>query len=365
MKKNSNEKEHLQNEVVLNNKKETKKRTHFTEAVIAIGIIAMVLLTIYCVFNFRALILASGINNFVHTQKYEKHYVLITDEQEDPLWDSIYQGVKEEGKRYNACVEYLGKSLPTDYSVQELFRIAIDAGVDGIIVVGDESEETVVLINEAVGKGIPVVTVLNDSTASLRQCFIGISNYNMGQEYARQALKLLRNKKGQKICVLMDSGSGDTSKNTTFLGIKETIAAKYPDKETVQIQALAVDDKNTFTSEETIRDLMLDEDNLPDILICLSAVDTRCAYQAAVDYNKVGKIEILGYYASDAILEAIKKDIIYSTIAVDGVQIGTLCIDALQEYEETGYVSGYFPVDTKLITGENVGYYIGQSEQKK
>lgn len=364
MKKNSDEKERLQDEAVIN-KKETRKRTHFTEAAIAIGMIAMVLLTFYCVFNFRAQILASGINNFVHPQKYEKHYVLITDEQEDPLWDSIYQGVKEEGKKYNACVEYLGKSLPTDYSVQELLRIAIDAGVDGIIVVGDESEETVVLINEAVGKEIPVVTVLNDSTASLRQCFVGISNYNMGQEYARQALKLLRNKKGQKICVLMDSGSGDTSKNTTFLGIKETIADKYPDKEIAQIQALAVDDKNTFTSEETIRDLMLDEDNLPDILICLSAVDTRCAYQAAVDYNKVGKIEILGYYDSDAILEAINKDIIYSTISVDGVQMGTLCIDALQEYEETGYVSGYFPVDTKLITGENVDYYIERPEQKE
>ena len=151
MKKNSDEKERLQDEAVIN-KKETRKRTHFTEAAIAIGMIAMVLLTFYCVFNFRAQILASGINNFVHPQKYEKHYVLITDEQEDPLWDSIYQGVKEEGKKYNACVEYLGKSLPTDYSVQELLRIAIDAGVDGIIVVGDESEETVVLINEAVGR---------------------------------------------------------------------------------------------------------------------------------------------------------------------------------------------------------------------
>ncbi len=361
--KKSSETENFQNDLD-KKKKKARKKTHFTEAAIAVGMITMVLLTIYCVFNFRAQIFASGINTIVHPKKYEKHFVLITDEQEDPLWDSIYQGVKKEGKKYDICVEYLGKSLPTDYSVHELFRIAIDADVDGIIVIGDESEETVKLINEAVEKEIPVVTVLNDSTASLRQCFIGVSNYNMGQEYGRQALKLLRNKLGQSVCVLMDSGNGDTSKNTTFLGIKETIAAKYPDIDTVKIQALAVDDKNSFTSEETIRDLMLDEDNLPDILICLSAVDTRCAFQAAVDYNKVGKIEILGYYASDAIMEAIKKDIIYSTISIDGVQMGTLCINALQEYEETGYVSGYFPVDTKLITGENVNYYIEQSKQE-
>ena len=103
---------------------------------------------------------------------------------------------------------------------------------------------------------------------------------------------------------------------------------------------------------------MLDEENLPDILICLNAVDTRCAYQAAVDYNKVGIVEILGYYDSEAILTAVDKRIIYSTISVDGVQMGIQCIEALKEYEETGYVNGYLPVNTKLIDAGNVDYYL-------
>lgn len=348
----------------MKNTRINNKKTHISEIIFAIGIATMIVLTIFSVFLFRVKILESGIREASEAEIYDKHYVLIADDLSDPMWNSIYQGALQQGIKQNVYVEYFGENLPITYSVQQMLRIAIDAKVDGIIVAGDESKETVALIDEAVTKGIPVITVLNDSMSSLRQCFVGVNNYNLGQEYGRQALLLLRDKK-QKIYVLMDSSSEDTSKNTTFLGIKDTIVEKYTDKEYIEIEAIAVDAKNSFISEETIRDLMLDEKNLPDILICLNAVDTRCAYQAAVDYNKVGKVEILGYYDSETILNAVEKNIIFSTIALDGIQMGSLCVDALSEYEQTGYVSGYFPVDTKLINTSNVNYYLDKIQEDK
>ncbi len=340
-------------------------RRHITEFIIIMGILAMILLTVACVAYFRSKIVDAGIQGNSTETYYDKHYVLIADNPDDPIWDSIYEGCKIRGAENGIYVESFGTDLPVEYSVPELLRIAIDSSVDGIIVAGDDSSETIELINAAVDQYIPVVTVLSDSMSSLRQCFVGISNYSLGEEYGKQAINLLELDKRQKIYVLLDSGSGDTSKNTLFLGLKDTIQEQYADSSNVEIQAIAVDENSPFLSEETIRTLMLDEGNLPDVLVCLNAVDTRCAYQAAVDYNKVGIVEILGYYDSEAILNAVDKKIIYSTISVDGVQMGIQCIDALSEYEETGYVSGYLPVNTNVINHRNVGYYLGKVQKNE
>ena len=116
------------------------------------------------------------------------------------------------------------------------------------------------------------------------------------------------------------------------------------------IVASLIDNSRSFQTEESIRDIFLSQEELPDILVCLSAVHTRCAYQAAVDYNKVGTVQILGYYDSEAILDAVSKNILYSTITLDTVQMGRSCVQALEEYVKTGYTNGYRAVDTHLIT---------------
>ena len=45
--------------------------------------------------------------------------------------------------------------------------------------------------------------------------------------------------------------------------------------------------------EESIRTLLLDEANLPEVIICSDAEQTWCVYQSIVDFNMVGKLEII------------------------------------------------------------------------
>ena len=110
-----------------------------------------------------------------------------------------------------------------------------------------------------------------------------------------------------------------------------------------------MDNTGNFSAEESIRDIFLDPQEMPDILLCLNEVYTRCAYQAAVDYNEVGTVQILGYYDSETILSAVAKNIVYSTITMDAEQMGRLCVQALEEYRQTGYTNSYMAVDTRLI----------------
>lgn len=79
-----------------------------------------------------------------------------------------------------------------------------------------------------------------------------------------------------------------------------------------------------------------------------------------MDYNQVGTVQMLGYYDSEAILEAVSKNILYSTIALDTEQMGRLCVQALDEYVETGYTNNYMAVDTRLIRAAEAERLVNQ-----
>lgn len=314
-----------------------------------------------CVFFFRQYLPAPGSSDEGAYEIYSRHYVMITGREDGDFWDRVYESALEEGKKRGAYVERFGGDLAVEYGRKELLKLAIQASVDGIIIPGDEEEETMALLEEAVEQGIPVVNVLQDSMGSARQCFVGNNSYNLGQDYGRQILGILGAEvDGERmfvsepvsVLVLVDEGRTDSSQNLVLLGIRETLENQLLNSSLVTVETRPVDNSRSFSSEESIRDIFLNPEKLPDILVCLSAVHTKCAYQAAVDYNKVGSVQMLGYYDSDAILEAVAKNILYSTTALDTEQMGRLCVEALDEYVETGYTNSYMAVDTRLIRAE-------------
>ncbi len=287
---------------------------------------------------------------------YDRHYVMITGDEDSGLWDAVYESARVEGEKRGIYVERFGDQLAVQYDRTTLVQMALQASVDGIIVNSDETEEMTACIDEAVASGIPVATVLNDCSGSTRQCFVGANNYHIGQEYGKQikkALKKMDTDETVKVLVLTENNSGDTSGNLILLGIRETLEEEIKVTKKVSVGAVWVDNSDSFGAEEYIRDVFLDEEQTPDILVCLSGVYTQCAYQAAVDYNQVGKVQLMGFYDSTQILEALKKNILTLTITPDTEQIGALSVEALDEYRQTGYTNGYTAVDVQLITPED------------
>ena len=284
---------------------------------------------------------------------YDYHYAMITDAGDSDFWDKVYESAKETGLKNNVYVERFGSGLAVEYTKNELIELAIQASVDGIILPGDEEEETLDLLDQAGKAGIPVVTVQTDCSGGLRRCFVGTNNYNLGQDYGKQIAEILKEKKVSEggtvhVLVLMDEDRVDTSQNLILLGLRENVK-KLLGNDRVIVDTELIDNAGSFRSEESIRDIFLNWSELPDIMVCLNEINTRCAFQAAVDYNKVGKVQILGYYDSDAILDAVAKEIVYATFAPDTEEMGKDCVLALDEYVKTGYTNGYMAVDTALL----------------
>lgn len=315
---------------------------------IAVGFIIILIGMTYYKYRISDL----GIADISNYQIYKYHYALISEEADEPFWEAIYQGALEKGKEQETYVEKIGSNLSITYSLNDLMEIAIASKVDGIIIEPNGEDSITELINKAEKAKIPVITVLKDAPQSNRKSFVGINSYNQGQAYGKQVQEVVEKGK-HKITVLLNSDSNDASQNIIYSSITEAVRDKN-----VEVEAATVNTQSTFGSEEDIRNIIMDTQNPPEVLVCLTAIDTLCAYQAVVDYNKVGDIDIIGYYDSDLILTAIEKNIIHSTMTIDAKKMGALCVEALTEYRKTERVSDYFSVDISVINADNVLEYI-------
>lgn len=282
-------------------------------------------------------------------REYKLHYMLITGNDSD-FESDFYAGAKEAGEKDDILVENLQKTMEGHYNIKELMEIAIAAKADGIILEADGSEEVKDLIDRASEAYIPVVTAWQDSPTSKRKCFVGMNEYQLGQIYGNQMLDLAEGKRVNAV-VLMDSADR-TSPDLTYSGIKDTTADK------IDLETVYIDREDDFSSEEIIRSLVVDQENRPDILVCLNSVDTLCARLAVVDYNVVGQVQILGYYSSNDTLDGIEKDIISSTVTVNMEEMGKKAVNALYAYRTNKYMNEYEIVEAEVITGENVKEHI-------
>ena len=288
---------------------------------------------------------------------YAKHYLMISGEENKLMWNSIYESASEAAKDADAYVELIAPGHDSNYTKADYLRIGIASKVDGIILEADGSSEEQSLIQEAADENIPVVTVLTDDSSSARISFVGLNSYQLGKAYTEQILGLLKEHGTTQVLLLSNSQSKTQETNLVYYQIKKELEEKKKADQIAIISEYSIDNSSDFDTEEFVRDIFVSEQNLPDVLVCMDEVVTECVYQALVDYNQVGNVDVVGFYYSDVILDAISKGIISSAIALDMDEIGRYSINALEEFSSLGHTSSYYSVGQNVITRANVGIY--------
>lgn len=336
-----------------------KKNNQFKWSII-LTMVAMVLTLVLAVMAFENY--AKIEKEVDNAQIYDRYYVMIVDDYESSFWRAVYESAYEEGLKNNVYVDLFGSNLSEKYTRNELMEIAIHAKVDGIMVEADDSITMKNLIIQATEAGIPVVTLYNDNTNSTRVSYVGVDNYEMGKEYGEQILALSKDEP-KNVAVLMSSDSGQTGQSIVWSGIQDTVILGDEENSNINLNILSIDDSNEFTVEESIRDIFMTE-QIPDIIVCLNEVNTTCVYQTVVDYNKVGQVDILGYYDSETILKGVFRSVIMVSIAVDTEQMGRYCVEALNEYHLLGNANEYYVADITVIDRYNVKDYMGGKDEK-
>ena len=75
--------------------------------------------------------------------------MIISDNSDTDYWKSIYRGAQEEAQSSDSYVELMGEDLDKNLTKNDLIRIAINSGVDGILIEGDDNANTQKLLLEA------------------------------------------------------------------------------------------------------------------------------------------------------------------------------------------------------------------------
>lgn len=283
-------------------------------------------------------------------QEYARHFLMVSGD-DSQLYRSMYEAAKKTAAQEDALLEWVYAGEQGENTVRDLIKIGIASRVDGILL-GSPGKNTD-LINEAAEHEIPTVMLLEDDSESSRVSFVGINGYQLGEIYGEQARQLMKDGENQ-IMVLVSSNTENVNQNIILSRIKEIVGRNLETTRQVVVQPYGIDTSDSFEVEERIRDIFVNAEELPDILICLDAVSTECAYQSIVDYNQVGNVQVIGFYASDTILDAIAKKLIPVAVDVDAKDIGRLGVSALTEYLDQGYVSNYFSVGLDIITEQTM-----------
>lgn len=308
------------------------------------------------------------INNVEQGQReeYSSHYAFIVGDNENEFWDLVYEAARSKAAEDGIYLENIKDSLNINYSTEDLLRVAINSSVDGIIYAGNTSDEVVELIDNAVSRGIGVSVLHNDMEQSQRQCFVGVSNYELGQMDATQILSICgkENLSDCDIALLVSGQMSEGAVNLIILAIEDALLTEVDESDFPEIETIKIEAEDTFSVEEDIRNLFVEKENLPDIVVCLESSYTQCVYQAVVDYNHVGDVQIIGYFYNEDILEAIDKDIVFSTISIDTKEMGESAVVAIEEYNEYGYTNSFLPIEIEIVDKSNVKSLIYQKEQE-
>lgn len=328
--------------------------------VVIILLLFAVVLSIINIVIYSSNLVNRDIANEKNIEKYKYHFALIFDSKNTEKWNEIYENANKYAMENNAYIDVIGYNLPESYTKEELFEIAVLSDVDGIIVEGDDGEKLASYIDSAYRNQIPVVTVMSDVPGSMRISYVGLGSYDVGKELAVQIDELCIENKTNDIMVLMSGSEGYQEQHTMYQAILENKSADN----NVNVDVKLVYNDNEFSTDEAIRDIFINMDKLPDIMVCLSDNITESAFQQVVDYNKVKSIDVIGLASSEKAYEAVEKKLIDSVISFDKMKMGTSCVDALIEYIENGYVSEYYMVETNLVTQKNVRRFMENEEQK-
>ena len=112
-------------------------------------ILVLFVATIAGLIYYEKMIKELGAAEEVVAERYPRLYAYIADDPESKLSNSIYKEISEYAKNNGCYVEMTGQNLSTSYSKTDRINIAISSKVDGIILEGDRSNETLALIDKA------------------------------------------------------------------------------------------------------------------------------------------------------------------------------------------------------------------------
>ncbi|MEF2965494.1 sugar-binding protein [Paenibacillus sp. M1] len=290
-------------------------------------------------------VIVKELQGHAEAREHRYHVVLIEQERFHPYWEMIEKGAAQAAEQYGLDIEFAGAVRNNMTEQLDLLEKAIAARVDAIIVQGLNEESFKPVIDKAVKRGIPVLTIDTDAPDSRRLAYVGTDNVAAGEMMGRLVVKTAGG--SGKIGVIIGSEMAE-SQNQRLEGLKR-IVAQYPGLEIVDVRS------SNISQMEAIQQAadMLRRHPEITIMVGTSATDALGVMQAAKSLRR-DDLLIIGFDNQKETLEAITNGEIQATVSQQPFLMGEMAVRLLYEHFQGKPLRSTYHTEVKVLNESNV-----------
>lgn len=270
----------------------------------------------------------------------EYHFVLIGEEVDNAYWRLVERGARAGAQHFDVFVEYKGPQRSNLEEHVKLIDMAVASKVDGIITQALNEVDFAPIINDAMEKGIPVITIDTDAPRSDRVAYVGTDNFYSGMLAGKAVIEDTRGE--IKIGIITGNVESEHQK-LRVKGFMEAI------KDVKRIEVVAIEESNISRLEAEQKAYKLLE-NFEDLnaFYGTSALD-GIGIVAAM--NKTGKndLYVIAFDALAETVELLKQDRIQAIVAQEPFEMGFRSVEVLMEALHSAPVETITHTETTII----------------
>ncbi len=315
-----------------------------------ISLIVLFSLFLYVLFHFIIVIqqLERSVARLHYQQKHTlqfPHIVLISQVFDNPYWRKIEEGAKEAAKQYNVDIEYIG---PLQTSIDEQVKLlekAIASRVDGIIVQNLKDEAFTPLIDKAISRNIPVITIDADAPKSRRIAYVGTNNFEAGRLLGQAVASRVEGKQEIGVMIGTDTSENQRLRLQGFL----SVITEYP-----RLKVVSVASSNISRIQASIQaEQMLRKHPNISVMVGTSALDAIGIRMAIKNLHRED-IQIFGFDDVEETMEAIKKGDIVATVVQKPYDMGYSAVKLMADHLSGKQIDKEHFTDTEVIDHQNI-----------
>ncbi|WP_157800996.1 sugar-binding protein [Bacillus solitudinis] len=274
------------------------------------------------------------------------HFVLIVEEKENPYFKDLIKGAQDAAAPHDVLIEYAGPKQTNIDEHIKLIEKAIASKVDGIMTQGLTDKEFKPVIDKALSKGIPLITVDTDSENSNRMSYVGTNNYEAGYKVG-QAL-LLETTGPIKVGIV----TGSTIANQHKLRVKGFVDAVEP---IPRVEILAIESSNLSKIQGAEKTFQILRD-FPQInvLYGTSALDGIGISDTLERVKPATPIKVYAFDDLEETINYLQKGIIHSILRQQPYDMGHQAVVLLLDIINGKDVESEYYTDTEFIQKEDI-----------
>jgi len=263
------------------------------------------------------------------------------------FWLTVKAGAEQAGKELGVKIVWQGTAKETEIEQQiNIVQDMINRGVSAIVLAASDANALIGIVETAVNKGIPVITIDSGVNSDKPMSFVATDNV-AGAKIAAETLAKLIGEEGEVGLIPFVAGAATSEMRER--GFKEGISA-YPN---IKLVSTLYSDSNVAKAMDVTNDMLTSFPNIKGIFAANESSAVGCA-QAIRSKGKAGQIKIVAFDAAEEEIQALKEGVIQALIVQNPFKMGYLGVKSAYDAIQGKPVEKRIDTGVTVVTPENM-----------